>query len=268
MAFFAEYGEKLLILLAAAIIFIPLETLLPRHKDQKIIRKNLRTDILHAVIGYVFSFAISFLFIVIMWSLFGPLIPESVKAFVLAWPIWVQVIVLMVFGDLYYYWVHRAFHKIPFLWRFHAVHHSIEDLDWLAAHRVHPLDTGLTNSGVIIIALSFGFAPAAMVVYATIFTWHSFLKHSNVNISWGPLRWIFATPAYHHWHHGNQPDAYDKNFSGQLPLWDLVFGTAIMTEHENPEKYGVDDPVPDSFTGQLIYPFTSKSKAGNLAEES
>lgn len=265
MEFFSEYGDKLLVLFAAAVIFVPLESLFPRHKEQKIIRKNLRTDILHALVGYVFSFALSLLFIMCAWVALTPIIPAGLKTFLFDLPIWVQVIALMVFGDLYYYWAHRTFHKLPLLWRFHAVHHSIEDLDWMAAHRVHPLDTALTNSGVIIIALSFGFNPAALAIHSVIFIWHSFLKHSNVNISWGPLRWIFATPAYHHWHHGNQPDAYDKNFSGQLPLWDLIFGTAIMTEYENPEKYGVDDPVPDDFIGQLIYPF--KNTATQLADD-
>lgn len=255
MEFLSNYGDKLLVLFAAALIFVPLESLFPRHKEQKIIRKNLRTDVLHALIGYIFSFFISLVFIFGMWTVLSPLVPGDLKTFIADLPIWLQVISLIVFGDLYYYWVHRAFHKIPMLWNFHAVHHSIEDLDWMAAHRVHPIDTGLTNSGVIILALSFGFESAALAVHAVLFTWHSFLKHSNVNISWGPLKWIFATPAYHHWHHGNQPDAYDKNFAGQVPIWDILFGTAIMTESSNPEKYGVDDPVPDGFVGQLAYPF-------------
>lgn len=265
MEFFAKYGDHLLFLLAAALIFIPLEHVLPRHKEQKILRKNLRTDILYILIGYVFSFTIALIFIFMMWTVLGPLIPGSTKTFVFELPIWAQVIMLIIFGDLYYYWAHRTFHKLPRLWRFHAIHHSIEELDWVASHRVHPLDTALTNSGVIIIALCFGFNPVALAIHGFQFSWHSFLKHSNVNVSWGPLRWLFATPTYHHWHHGNQPDAYDKNFSGQLPLWDLVFGTAIMTEHENPEKYGVDDPVPDDFIGQLAYPF--RSPEAQLAEE-
>jgi sterol desaturase/sphingolipid hydroxylase (fatty acid hydroxylase superfamily) len=87
------------------------------------------------------------------------------------------------------------------------------------------------------------------------------LKHSNFKISFGPLRWILASPTYHHWHHANQPEAYDRNFAGQLPLIDLLFGTAIMKEAEGPSAYGVDEPIPEDFVGQLIVPFRKADMA-------
>jgi sterol desaturase/sphingolipid hydroxylase (fatty acid hydroxylase superfamily) len=141
------------------------------------------------------------------------------------------------------------------LWKFHAVHHSIEDMDWIAAHRTHPIDTAITNSGAIIIALLFDFGALAVLIFSVQFSWHSLLKHSNVSIGWGPLRWLYLTPSFHHWHHANVAEAYDKNFAGQLPLWDLMFGTAIMKQDEGPNKYGVDDPVPKTFLGSMLYPF-------------
>lgn len=164
---------------------------------------------------------------------------------------------LIILADLYYYWAHRLFHTVPALWKFHAVHHSIEDMDWIAAHRTHPIDTAITNSGALILAILLEFSAAAFLIFSLQFSWHSLLKHSNIKVGWGPLRWFYLTPAYHHWHHANMKAAYDKNFSGQLPLWDLLFGTAIMKETESPEKYGVDDPVPLRFVGSLLYPFRS-----------
>lgn len=148
--------------------------------------------------------------VILILMIFEPLVPSSIQNFISSQAIWVQVIMLMIMGDFYYYWAHRAFHKVPFLWKFHAVHHSIEDMDWVAAHRAHPIDAGLTNSGFLVVGLMFDFAAAAMAIQAAQFAWHSLLKHSNVNVSWGPLRWIILTPAFHHWHHGNMVEAYDK----------------------------------------------------------
>jgi sterol desaturase/sphingolipid hydroxylase (fatty acid hydroxylase superfamily) len=253
--FLQNYGDKLLFLLAAALLFIPLEHFLPRHKGKKIVRKNLLTDVLYAFLGYIMVAVVAIIAVTLIVICLEPFVPDFMQNFISSQALWLQVILLMVMGDFYYYWAHRAFHKIPFLWKFHAVHHSIEDMDWVATHRAHPIDAGLTNTGFLTVGILFDFSTAAIAIHAAQFAWHSLLKHSNVKINWGPLRWIILTPAFHHWHHGNMVEAYDKNFSAQMPLWDLVFGTAIMKEHESPEVYGVDDPVPDNFMGTLFYPF-------------
>ena len=255
-------------LLAAALIFIPLESFFPRHEDQKQLRKHLFMDAIYALVGGLLTMMVAITFVLFVLSLLQDFIPTAAKEFVSARAIWIQVIMLIICGDLYYYWAHRAFHAVPFLWRFHAIHHSVEDMDWVAAHRTHPIDTGLTNSGFVIVALLFSFHPAAMAIHGLQFAWHSLLKHSNVNVSWGILRWLYVTPTFHHWHHGNTREAWDKNFSAQFPVWDILFGTAIMKEEENPEKYGVDDPVPYNFVGQLSYPFLSTGAGDKTSEES
>lgn len=250
-----EHLGSIWFLCTAALIFVPLENFFPRHHEQKQLRKHLVLDVLYALVGGMLTMLVAIVFIVFVLFMLGGLVPSVVKDFVHALPIWLQVIMLIIGGDLYYYWAHRAFHMVPFLWRFHAIHHSVEDMDWVAAHRTHPIDTGLTNSGFVIVALLLSIHPAALAIHSLQFAWHSLLKHSNVNVSWGPLRWIYVTPTFHHWHHGNTRDAWDKNFAAQFPIWDILFGTAIMKETENPKKYGVDDPVPSSFLGQLAYPF-------------
>ncbi|QUL36733.1 sterol desaturase family protein [Erythrobacter sp. JK5] len=255
MTFLENYADRLVYLLCAAMIFIPLERILPRIREQKIVRANLTLDVLYMLLGALATMLLSVFFIAIVVSLLGPWIPGSASEFVASQPVWLQVILLIVVGDFYYYWAHRTFHAVPLLWKFHAVHHSIQDLDWVAAHRTHPVDTALTNSGVLILAILLDFSVLAVLIFSFQFFWHSLLKHSNVAVGWGPLRWVYLTPTFHHWHHANVKEAYDKNFAGQLPLWDVLFGTAIMREDEGPARYGVDDPVPVTFLGSLAYPF-------------
>lgn len=250
-----NYADHLLFLLSAAMIFLPLEHILPRVKREKFIREGLGLDLLYMVLGALMIILLSGLYIGLVVRLFGNLIPETTQEFVRSLPLWARVIFLIIAADFYYYWAHRLFHTFPVLWKFHSIHHSIKHLDWIAAHRTHPIDTAITNSGAIILAILFDFGAAALLIFSAQFSWHSLLKHSNIKVGWGPFRWLYLTPTFHHWHHANVAEAYDKNFSGQLPFWDLLFGTAIMEEKTSPTKYGVDDPVPTTFLPSLAYPF-------------
>lgn len=266
MTLFESYADRIVFLLWAAMVFVPLERIVPRFKDRKLLRQNLKLDVLYMIIGMIPTLVLSLGFIYAAVAAFGSHIPEGAKEFVRSQPHWLQAILLIAAGDLYYYWAHRLFHTVPVLWRFHSVHHSIQDMDWIATHRTHPLDTALTNSGAIIIAILFDFSAVAILIFTIQFSWHSLLKHSNVKVGWGPLRWLYLTPTFHHWHHANVKEAYDRNFAGQLPVWDLLFGTAIMKEKEGPERYGVDDPVPATFIGSMLYPFGSKAASSAPAE--
>lgn len=259
----ANYGSHLQHAAIALIIMLPLERLLPRNRDQKVLRPHWRTDLAHALFNFLLITSVAIALAAGIITLLAPLIPAAFKAAIAAQPLWLQFIEVFVIADLYYYTMHYAAHKIPLLWRFHAVHHSIEDMDWLATHRVHPVDQILTGSATLIIPIAMGYSAEALILFSLQFSWHSLLKHSNVKVTWGPLRWIYCTPLFHHWHHSNEPGSWDKNFAGQLPLIDLVFGTANMTEHRPPEVYGVADPVPTDYVGQLAYPFREASRAPN-----
>ena len=105
-----------------------------------------------------------------------------------------------------------------------------------------------------------------MLIFSVIYHWQSLLLHSNVRIAFGPLRWIIASPRFHHWHHANQPEAIDKNFAGQLPVLDLVFGTVHFPRAGFPERYGTDAPVPKTYLGQLAYPFWKPAPAPSDAQ--
>ena len=103
--------------------------------------------------------------------------------------------------------------------------------------------------------LALGFATAPLVAFAILYQWQSLLIHANVRLGFGPLRWIIASPQFHHWHHADAPEAFDKNFAGQLPILDLAFGTLHLPSGRMPERYGTDRPVPRSYLGQLVSPF-------------
>lgn len=240
--------------LFAMLIFVPLEALAPRRRDQKILRQLWQTDTAYALFaGTLIAAGMTALFLGTQ-AIFAPLVGEPIRNAIAAQPLVLQVIEIVVIADVGYYLIHRAFHAVPALWRIHAVHHSIEDMDWLAAYRVHPVDQIMTRGVSLMIPIILGFSPAAFAIFGFFFSWHSVLKHSNVKVSFGPLRWLLATPTYHHWHHANQAEAFDKNFAGQLPIIDLLFGTAIMKEKEGPAAYGTDQPLPRDFVDQLIQP--------------
>ena len=241
--------------LITMIVFIPLEHFFPKNKEKKIFRKYWGVDTAYALISVFFVIFGVFAILILAEIIFGPIVSDRFKEAVGAQLLILQIVEIIIIADIGYYLVHRTFHKVPFLWRMHAIHHSIEDMDWLAAHRLHPIDVIMTRGIPLMIPLTFGFSTLALAIFLGIFGWHSYLKHSNVNISFGPLRWIFATPTYHHWHHANEEHAFDKNFAGQLPILDIIFGTAIMEESKGPEHYGTDTFVPAGFVDQIFLPF-------------
>jgi sterol desaturase/sphingolipid hydroxylase (fatty acid hydroxylase superfamily) len=156
--------------------------------------------------------------------------PQGFRAAFGAQPFWLQAIEVVLASDVLVYWGHRLQHSVPFLWRFHAVHHSAEHLDWLAAHREHPLDTvytvGLVNLPGFLLGLPLGMI-AGLVAFRGV--WALFI-HSNVRIPLGPLRWFVGSPELHHWHHAKDRDA--GNYANLSPLMDIAFGTYRCPPHE------------------------------------
>lgn len=169
-------------------------------------------------------------------------------------PLWMQAVAILVIGDCVGYWMHRAFHGRR-LWKFHAVHHSSVDLDWLSAVRLHPVNDALMRVAGALPVLSLGFAPLALAGVAPVLTLMAILLHANVDWDWGPLRSVIVSPRFHRWHHTDEAIARDKNFAGFLPLWDIVFGTYYMPKGARPTSFGTTTEVPSSLLGQLMFPF-------------
>ena len=127
---------------------------------------------------------------------------------------------------------------------------------------MHPVDQIITKGVSLLPVFALGFSGVSIAIFGLIYSWHSILLHANVRIKIGPLRWLIASPEFHHWHHANQREAYDKNFAGQLSVLDVVFRTAYMPKGKMPSKYGADDPVPHTYLSQLMYPFLRRTPSG------
>lgn len=252
-------------ILIVALIFVPLEQVLALHDQQKPWRRGWLNDVFYLLFN---GLPVKLVFLGLLGAVMlavGAVVPAGVAVWVQSWPIFAQVLVVIVIADLGFYCAHRTFHAVPWLWRFHAVHHSIEQMDWLAAHRVHPVDQIITMSASLLPVYALGFDPAAIAIYAVIYNWQSLLIHSNVRLNFGPLRWIVASPQFHHWHHANERSAYDKNFAGQLPIIDAIAGTLHLPDRM-PEAYGCDDPVPALYHQQLLYPLLPRPGSGRVAK--
>lgn len=251
-------------LLICALIFIPFEHLFAE-RPQKIFRKGFAVDLIYLLFnGFIIKLAI----VMMAAGALGAaalLVPPAITQAVSGQPVWLQVAEIIVITDIGVYWTHRAFHKIPALWKFHAVHHGIEELDWLGAFHNHPVDAIVTKAISLTPIFFLGFSEASIAVFSTIYLGHTLLVHSNVRIPFGPLKWLIASPQFHRWHHANQREAYDKNFAGQLPFLDMLFGTYNPTGDKVPEKYGVDDPIPSTYFGQIGYPLLRRRKLPNRA---
>jgi sterol desaturase/sphingolipid hydroxylase (fatty acid hydroxylase superfamily) len=242
-------------ILIAAIIFIPLERLFAVRSKQKLFRRGWANDLFYLLAnGFLIKMGLVVI-IVAAAGLSNWLVPASIKVMVSSQPYWLQFAEILVVADLGFYAAHRAFHAVPWLWNFHAIHHSIEELDWLAGARVHPIDQIFTKGTSIALILAPGFSEWSIAAFAALYQWQSIFVHSNFRIKFGPLRYLLASPEFHHWHHARDPEARDKNFAGQLPFLDAIFGTLHMPAGAMPENYGSDQSVPRRYVAQFLYPF-------------
>jgi sterol desaturase/sphingolipid hydroxylase (fatty acid hydroxylase superfamily) len=242
-------------LLAGFAIFVPLEHLLALKTGQRILRRGFAADLVYALLNAAVVKALLIAVLAVAMTASEAMIPAGLSAGVANQPVWLQVIECIIIGDVGVYATHRAFHAIPALWKFHAIHHHVEEMDWLASVHVHPIDQILTKVASLAPIVLLGFSTEALVGYFAVYFVHASLLHANVRISFGPFKWLIASPQFHHWHHANERSAYDKNFASQLAVLDLLFGTIHLPGNAMPSKYGADDPIPDGYLGQVAYPF-------------
>jgi lathosterol oxidase len=191
---------------------------------------------------------------------FGWAVSDSLQAAVRALPVAVQFVVLLVCADLVQYWIHRLFHVVPWLWRFHAVHHSVHNMDWLAGSRMHVLEMVVSRALMMVPLYLVGADKAALDSYVVFAALQTVFIHANVGIPTGPLKYLLATPQYHHWHHSSERPALDTNFAVHLPILDRLFGTFHLPPEHWPAHYGTTEEHPRSFWGQLLHPFVRSDR--------
>lgn len=253
-------------LLVLSVVFFVIERLLGRGRKQPVFRRGWATDAVYWFVTILVTKPFARLMILLPVSLLVLAQVTSVEELKLQnyhgygplsrQPLWLQAVQIYLLVDFCAYWMHRWFHRGR-LWPFHAVHHSSEDLDWLGSLRVHPVNDLMNKLAQATPVLLLGYNPLVTLSTAPILTFYALFLHANVNWDFGPFRAVIATPVFHRWHHSREREAWDKNFAGLLPIWDLIFGTYYMPKGRVPENFGICEPMPKSFFGQLWEPFAS-----------
>ena len=240
-----------------AVIFIPLERLFALH-PRRVLRQGWRTDLVHYLvngaalkIGLIGS-------VVVVGSALRAFVPAPLRLGIAASPTWVQIVAGFAITTVGGYAGHRAAHEVPLLWRFHRVHHSIRDLDWLAANHLHPLDETIGRSAAVLPLYALGFGRVSLGAFVILITVQAIFIHANVRMNFGPVRWLIATPQFHHWHHAREPRAYNTNYAGEFPILDALFGTLYLPADRWPAQYGIDESEPVGYLRQLAWPLRTR----------
>ena len=238
--------------LVVFLLIVPMEKMFPRH-SQPLRRRGLGTDIAYAILLPLLTpistvIGVGIALVSLAW-LPGLLLRHTIALL----PPEIKIVVGFLLFDLATYWVHRLNHEVPFLWRFHSIHHSSETMDWASGVRSHPLD-----STVIFAPLAFligaGFSLRFSLAVGILKIIVGLLAHANVKWQWRPLRYVVMTPEFHHWHHSSEPDAINRNYSVFLPIWDVLFKTHFMPAGRHPVVYGARPKVPEGILAQLAHP--------------
>jgi len=232
-------------------VFLPLERLFPAHR-QRVLRAEWGTDLLFFLGQYLVWTApvVAVLVYVHGWLEHAPL--ASLREFAGGLPFAAQFVIAFFLSDLSIYWAHRASHRSRFLWRFHRVHHTAPHVDWLAAHREHPLDNLYTRLIENVPLIVLGFPLASIAGFAMFRGLWAIYIHSNVSLTPGPLARVLGSPRLHHWHHAIERGG-DVNYANLSPLMDLLFGTYHDPGHF-PERYGAGEPGSHAYVTQIVEP--------------
>ena len=253
----------LLNLILYSLVYIPLERAFAKRPEQGVFRAEWRTDLSYFFVNTLLIQFTSLVTVMPAMTLFDWARQPDLAAWTSGWPLVVQVAGVLLIADLTQYWVHRAFHEIPMLWKFHAVHHSATCIDWLAGSRLHLVDALATRAASYIPIYVLGFSQQAIIAYIVLVAVQATFIHANVRWELRPLRRWVATPRFHHWHHSAEREAVNKNYSVHTPLWDLLFGTYFLPERW-PSAYGLsgDVDVPNGWWRQLVFPFRRRRARG------
>jgi sterol desaturase/sphingolipid hydroxylase (fatty acid hydroxylase superfamily) len=271
IAFATQVASLVTWLVLLTLVFLPLERIFALHPTR------LRARTLGSDLAYYFLNGLApSLLIAVPMSVVAALVqritPPVYAGFVASLPLGVKIASGIVVSELGAYWGHRFGHQNRWMWRFHKVHHSPESMDWLVNTRAHPVDVVFTRlCGLIPLYLLSLATPTRdgqllpLIVTLAGTVW-AFFVHGNLNWRFGPLEWLVATPAFHHWHHTND-EHRDHNYAALLPVVDRMFGTHYLPASW-PPSYGVDDPVAPTLVAQLLDPLSAPDRRTPAAVKS
>jgi len=240
-----------------------LERLAPWRKEQRALRKGIGQDFFWLVFNGHYAGVVIALVTAWLGRQAAALLggwpwpePESVKLLA-ASPVWLQFAVFLVLKDLLEYGVHNLLHRVPLLWEFHKLHHSILELDWIGNMRFHWMEIVVYRSLTYLPLAVLGVDGRVILWLAVVSTVIGHLNHSNLKLSWGPLRYLVNSPRMHVWHHDViLRGEHGKNFGIVLSLWDWLFGTAEWPAEEQPLRLGFEgmERFPEGLAARLVYP--------------
>ena len=230
-------------------VLVPLERLMPRHA-QRILRRGLHVDLLHAVLTGL----LAFLPVMFVFPFLESIRSQSLAASIAELPLISQIALAFLAQEFLIYWGHRFSHEIPILWRCHAVHHSSEKLDWLAGERRHPIDGAIMAFFVGVPLLFLGFDLIDLLWLGVFNSLWDMTIHANLRWRLHFMKGLWVTTEYHHWHHVADQEIRNRNYAGALPVFDWLFGTYYLPKDKLPNGYGIDTPMPNSYLGQLTQP--------------
>jgi sterol desaturase/sphingolipid hydroxylase (fatty acid hydroxylase superfamily) len=243
-------------ILISTIIFIPIELFLPKREHQTKFHEEWRTDLIYFIISHLLIQVSGVLIKLPAELIFSKIGLTSLQLWIQN--IWFvpQLFLALFISDLFQWTAHYFFHKIPYLWRFHSVHHSIKEIDWLAGSRIHFVDLIGVRAFSFLPLYILGFSPTVFTTYLIIVSFQAVLAHSNTRINFGIFRYLIVTPQYHHWHHSDNPKAFNKNFAIHFPFIDMILGTYFPIGKSWPESTGLGNvKFPKGFLRQFVFPF-------------
>ena len=245
-------------LILLAVILIPIEKFFAL-RAQKTLREGFAGDI-----GYYYlTSLLPNRVLAIPLGLLAVALARFTPPWSFSLPVWLRVALSLVVAEIGFYWGHRWSHQFSWLWRFHSIHHSAREMDWLVNTHAHPVDLIFTRMcgyvPLYLLGLAHGarrsvdWIPLAIALVSNM--WGYFI-HSNIRTGLGWLEHVIATPAFHHWHHDNIADGRrHTNYAPLFPWIDRLFGTLQCGRTRWPAEYGISEPVPSSLPEQLIRPF-------------
>jgi len=245
-------------LLGSTLIFIFIEKLIPHRKSQAVLRPQWQGDLNHFFVNHLLVGIVLLITNVFIHQTFAWAVYEDVQIFIAEMPFLLQLFSIVLVADIAQYVMHRLYHEVPVLWRFHSVHHSAKHMDWLAGSRQHILELIVTRTMVLTPIFLLGYSKQVIDLYVIIVGLQAVFNHANVQLKFGWLKYIIVTPQFHHWHHSSDDAAIDRNYAAHFAFLDYLLGTAVKSQPQWPDEYGVvGDYVPNGMYKQQLFPFKS-----------
>ena len=173
------------------------------------------------------------------------------------WPFWLEALLAIVFFDAFIYWQHRVFHRVPWLWRLHRMHHSDLLLDASSALRFHPIEIAISMALKMGVVVAIGASPWAVIIFEILLNGTALFNHANWNLkNWdSKLKTIVVTPDMHRVHHSSVVEETNSNYGFCLSVWDKWFGS--FKDRPDPDEIGLKEFRKDreqKFSELLIQP--------------